>query len=98
MDDSKNGGKDGLASDTNVSRPQKLVTSSTLKRANESAIESKRHMLAISAQTEQFVVTIGANITGKTRNLTSDEIQRLRATKQAIASRLSDKFCVIKKR
>ena len=97
MVNSNNGGKTVSVSDMSALRPPKLVTSSTLQRAKESAFASKK---IISARTGggQYVVKMAISApTGAARTLSQDEVKSLRATKRQVAGYVLGRFAPGKK-
>lgn len=87
MEKSKIGGKGALGSASSPLQPQKLITSSTLQKAKESALKSKERMRHRKAASGQFIVQVKVPIVkvGTARMLTKPEIEELRQTKQSIA-------------
>ncbi len=93
MVNSKNGGKSVSASDLSALRPPKVVTSSTLKQAKESAIASKQRILNSRGQSVQYVVQGERRApVGTTRVLSREEVDSLRETKRQVATHVSREF------
>lgn len=93
MVNSKNGGKSVSASDLSVLRPPKVVTSSTLKQAKESALASKQQILSSRSESVRYVVQGERRApVGTTRVLSREEVDSLRETKRQVATHVSREF------
>ncbi|MGZ3240865.1 MAG: hypothetical protein ACXWIN_05280 [Burkholderiaceae bacterium] len=94
MEESKIGDNDALLLDPTSLRTQNRVTSSTLQKAKESAINARASIHHVKPTSRKLVVRLNATAvpTGTPRMLSKAEIDELRKTKQSIALHMHELY------